>query len=120
MKRAMSDWLKKEATVQNVLLVLTLAGILMLNRAQWLTADPGGRERDRQLQAASNVDQLMKTVTELSTTVAQLQAANDRLSQMAVQEPLRRADVEPTLRAIAARLEEQNMMFRRYLEQYRR
>ena len=43
MKRAMSDWLKKEATVQNVLLVLTLAGILMLNRAQWLTADPGGR-----------------------------------------------------------------------------
>ena len=57
---------------------------------------------------------------DLSTTVAQLQASKDQLMQAARRGPTKQADLEPRLRAIEGNLSELTMMFRRFLEQYRR
>ena len=117
----MVERFNKHASVSNGLLALLLLSTLTLNAMVWTGAGPVGRAHGRQLQDASaNVDQLSRTVADLSATVAQLQAANEQLMQAAVRGTSRPGDLEPRLRAIEGSLVEQGMMFRRYLEQYRR
>lgn len=111
----------KHASLQNVLLVLVLLSTLSLNVAGWTVWGRAARTGAEGLQGTTrNVEQLTRAVADLSATVAQLQAANDQLMQAAVRGGARPSDVEPRLRAIESNLTEQTMMFRRFLEQYRR
>jgi hypothetical protein len=116
----MSDLLKKIVVLQTALAAVTCALALALGAAWWRSGGPTGDERERRLrESAAQVEQLTKTVGDLSKTVAQLQSANDVLIQTAMRSSPR-ADVDARLRAIQAGVDEQNMMFRRYLAQYRR
>lgn len=116
----MTDSLKKLVAVQTALALVTCAATLVLGVSWWRAGGPSGDESGRRLrESAAQVEQLTKTVGDLSKTVAQLQAANDLLVQTAMRGSPR-AEVDSRLRAIQAGVDEQNMMFRRYLAQYRR
>ncbi len=116
----MTEQLKKLVVVHTALLAVTCAGTLGLGAAWWAAGGSSGAERERRLQeSAAQVEQLTQTVGELSKTVAQIQSANELLVQTAIRGSSR-SDLEPRLRKIQEGVEEQNMMFRRYLAQYRR
>lgn len=116
----MTDSQKKIAILQSTLAAVTCAVALALAVVWWRSGGTAGDERERRLQeSAAQVEQLTKTVGDLSKTVAQLQSANDVLIQTAMRSSPR-ADLDARLRAIQAGVDEQNMMFRRYLAQYRR
>jgi hypothetical protein len=116
----MTESLKKLVVLQLALAVVTCAATLTLGVSWWRAGDPLNREHGRRLQeSAAQVEQLTKTVGDLSKTVAQLQAANDLLVQTAMRGSPH-AQLDSRLRAIQAGVDEQNMMFRRYLAQYRR
>lgn len=116
----MTEYLKKFAVFQFALAVVTCAATLTMGVAWWWTGGPSGHEGGRQLrESAAQVEELTKTVGDLSKTVAQLQAANDLLMQTAMRGSPR-AQLDGRLRAIQAGVDEQTMMFRRYLAQYRR
>lgn len=116
----MTDSLKKLVVVQTALAVVTCAATLALGVSWWRAGVPSGHETGRRLQeSAAQVEELARTVGDLSKTVAQLQAANDLLVQTAMRGSPR-SQLDSRLRAIQAGVDEQNMMFRRYLAQYRR
>ena len=115
----MTDSLKKLLVVQAALALVTCAAMVALGVSWWRAGGPSGDERGRRLQeSAAQVEQLTRTVGDLSKTVTQLQAANDLLVQTAMRGSPRSLDSR--LRAIQESVSEQNMMFRRYLAQYRR
>lgn len=115
----MTDSQKKIAILQTTLAAVTCAVALAVGVVWWWSGGTAG-DRERRLQeSAAQVEQLTKTVGDLSKTVAQLQSANDVLIQTAMRNSPR-ADLDARLRAIQAGVDEQNMMFRRYLAQYRR
>jgi len=101
------------------LAVVTCAAALVLGISWWRARGPSGDGRRQLRESAAQVEQLTKTVGDLSKTVAQLQAANDLLVQTAMRGSPR-SQLDSRLRAIQAGVDEQNMMFRRYLAQYRR
>ena len=116
----MTDSLKKLLALQAALALVMCAATLALGVSWWRAGGPSGGERGRRLhESAAQVEELTKTVGDLSKTVAQLQAANDLLVQTAMRGSPR-SQVDSRLRAIQQGVNEQNMMFRRYLAQYRR
>lgn len=111
----MMVWLRTNVTLQNILIALTLASTLVLNSARWMKTLG---ENDR-ADADQRVE-LTRKVDDLSTRVSALERSNYQLFDVIAREFPRRSELDPRLKAIEDKLAEQNMMFRRYLESYRR
>ncbi len=117
----MAEWWKRYREPQQLILLAVLLSTVLLNVQHVMSGTGWNRDRDQRLQESSvHVEQLTRTVAELSDAVERLQSANEQLVQTAMRGTPTSPSVDMRLRAIETQVAESNMLFRRYLEQYRR
>lgn len=107
----MRDWLKKQVTVGNILMVLVLVVTMFRNSTAWvidLTTSSG--------KTASAVSKLVEQTAKLEQRVDTIE--RDRLiqSEIIAREFPRRSELEPRLKAIEDSSRENNILLRRMLE----
>lgn len=111
----MRDWLKKQATVQNILMVLVLIATLARNSSAWVMQVTNSSSR-----TADAVAELVSQTTALAGRVSALELDHASRNEIFAREFPRRAELEPRLKAIEDMGRENNLMLRRFLENYRR
>lgn len=110
----MGEWIKRQLTVHNLLMILVLVGTFTRTTAQSVMGViNSSQDLSREVQQQIAIDK------DLSDRVASLERANLQLSDTVARDFPRRAELDPRLRAIENQLQEQTQMFRRFLENYR-
>lgn len=111
----MTDWLKKQLTFQNIVIVLTFVAVLFRSSTAWVldVTASGGK-------TAAAVQRLVEQTDRLTTRIDALE--RDRLTEgvrVALEFP-RKSEIEPRLVGIEKGIEELNRQQRRMMETYRR
>ncbi len=111
----MWTWLKKQLTLQTVLMLVLLFGSFSQRTGSRVIGLFDVTDKNSQA-----ISELVKVTRSLAERVEALERRNLSLNDVVAKEFPRRSELEPRLRAIEDGIKEQNMLLRRQQEQYRR